>query len=450
MNDTSLPSDPPKPAVLVVDDDPLIRASLRAELAPEYDVTLAENFEKALKMAQSQDVAASLLDISLSGKNGLDLIPYLRGDRNRPVLMLTGHHPTDSMDRAFRMGAIDYIPKPFHGDDVRSALRRSLRPHPEGLEREFLGRSSAIVQLRKNAKKVARSGLNILITGESGTGKEILARSIHRSRDQSRPFIAINCAAIPKELIESTLFGHERGAFTGASETRIGKFELAHGGDIFLDEIGSLDLSLQAKLLRVLQEKEFERVGGNRVIRSDFRVLSATNENLTERCKAGQFREDLVYRLSAVELTIPPLRERPEDIALFINEYLHRLDRNPHRKTLSPQARADLSSLSWPGNVRQLYHALDQMLALSETAILQASEIPAHLRTVERAEEPKALRRPLEEFQRAMDDYERTWILRALEDHRGHHIRAAQALGISRSSLYGRMKRLKIPCRSAT
>lgn len=434
---------------MVIDDDPGMIAAITWELHDHYDVIGATDTKEALAMFKLRRPKATLLDVSFPESKGYDLIPsLLKIIPHHPIIMLSAHKDSSTITQALKCGAVDYIAKPFEREDLEKTLARvtqEKRSMINGLE--FIGRSAASLRIRSLIQKAAKSDVNVLISGETGTGKEVVAKLIHRhakGHEGKRPFIAINCAAIPANLMESTLFGHERGAFTGATETKRGKFEEANGGDIFLDEISSLPLELQPKLLRVLQEKEFERVGGNKILKSNFRVISATNHDLYQLAQQGRFREDLIYRLSVIELRIPPLRERPEDIPLLINHYLENAPCNPGRKTISPEARGTLAALAWPGNARQLFHALDNMVFLSEKPELSVDDIPTHVRHQQSPQKTtdQLAKKNLNDFERHLDEVERSWIQRAVDECNYNYSDAAKALGITRSSLYCRMKRL--------
>lgn len=445
-------------SVLVVDDDSGVSASIKLELSDHYTIHTASTINEAKLAIQEKRPNIIILDNHL-GENEISGLEFLqeikRIHRQTQVIMLTAERNSATIIEAIKRGASDYITKPFERKDllrtVEKASYRFLSERPnvttiyeniENTPTEYIGRSKASQKLREMAEKMSKHHVNVLIIGESGTGKEVFARQIHAMRqDTHRPFVAINCAAIPSELMESILFGHEKGSFTGAVSQKIGKFEQANGGDIFLDEIGSMPLALQAKLLRVLQEHEFERVGGTQTLRSNFRVIAATNRDLRKQIEEGSFREDLYYRLSVVQINILPLRERREDINQLIDYFLKRSRNNTSQKRMVSEARAKLASLDWPGNARQLANVIDSMLVISENKELTVEDIP------EQAYNPvqqgkKAFQ--LSEFEKALDVYETEWIQKAVNQAYGEKQGASRLLNISRSSLIRRMKRLKL------
>ena len=434
-----------KKTILLIDDDKLIYHSLKLELEQHYTVEWASNYQQSVQYLDKNTPSAILLDIHLQANNGLEVLPDLiKLVNDCPILMLTGSTRPEQISQALKIGAFDYVSKPFQSEDLLFTLCRAIdnSSNDNTLPYEFIGRSQSIQTIRQLAKKAATSSANILIQGESGTGKEVMARMIHRMSEK-RPFIAVNCAAVPSELMESTFFGHEKGSFTGATDLKRGKFEVADQGNLFLDEVSCMPLSLQAKLLRVLQEKEFERVGGNRTIHSNFRVIAASNENLHEMIAQKTFREDLFYRLNIIEIEIPPLRERPEDIPLLINYFLDQNDKNPEAKSINPEAKGMLAAYPWPGNARQLFHTLEQMLLLADEDELGINNIPKRIRSelmmvTNHQQKP----RPVNEFKDALDDFERDFIERAIDNSNKNYSEAAKLLNISRSSLYSRMKRL--------
>ncbi len=445
-------------SILIVDDDPGVSASIKLELKDDYTISTALSVDEAREQIAEQKPNIIILDVHLA-ENTMDGLEFLqeikRNHRRMQVIMLTAERNASTIIEAIKRGASDYITKPFERGDllrtVEKASYRFLSEHPsvstvyeniEGTPTEYIGRSNASQKLREMADKMSKHHVNVLIIGESGTGKEVLARQIHSMRkDLQRPFVAINCAAIPSELLESILFGHEKGSFTGAVSQKIGKFEQANGGDIFLDEIGSMPLALQAKLLRVLQEHEFERVGGTQTIRSNFRVIAATNRDLRKQIEEGSFREDLYYRLSVVQINILPLRERREDINQLIDYFMKNSRNNSSQKRMVSEARAKLASLDWPGNARQLANVIESMLVISDNKELTVADIP------EQAYNPIQQGKKifhLAEFEKALDEYEVEWIQKAVNQSYGEKQGASKLLNISRSSLIRRMKRLKL------
>lgn len=447
------------PRLLIVDDDPGILASVKLELKDKYSIQTASSIDQARSQIPLHKPNVMILDVHLEGSDisGVEFIPEVKKmDRSIQVVMLTAENESHSIVEAIRKGASDYITKPFESRDLQATVEKAYHrggsekkwpyvvyENIENIPDEYIGRSKSSQRLRALAAKVANNSVNVLMIGESGTGKEVLARQIHSQRkNPNRPFVAINCAAIPSELMESILFGHEKGSFTGAVSQKIGKFEQANGGDIFLDEIGSMPLPLQAKLLRVLQERSFERVGGLETIRSNFRVIAATNRDLRLQINEGTFREDLFYRLSVVQINIPPLRERREDIALLIDFFLQSSKNNPLRKSISSNAKATLTSLDWPGNARQLFNVIESMLVLSEGKEISVQDIPEH--AYASASRESKIDFDLKNFEKALDDYEIQYIQKAIFQSHGEKQAASRLLNISRSSLIRRMKRLKL------
>ncbi len=444
--------------ILIVDDEKNIRRSLARSLSVEgYGTATAATLAEARERLADTRPDLVLLDVQLPDGNGLDLLEEVKGaHRELPVVMMSGHGTIEMAIQATRLGAHDFIEKPLSTDRLLITLDRalafagqrreiaSLRARVQR-ESELLGSSPAMQRLRETIALAAPSKGRCLITGESGTGKELVARAIHTgSKRAAGPFIKLNCAAIPTELIESELFGHERGAFTGASQTRKGKFELADGGTLFLDEIGDLRLDVQAKLLRALQEGEVERVGGSRTIRVDCRIIAATNKDLPAAIEAGEFREDLFYRLNVIPLEVPPLRARKADIPELAQAFVARVaaDNDMRPPVLTRDALDELARHDWPGNVRELRNACERLVILTPGGHIDARRVrtlfgPA--RTVGAARfRPGATMREL------VAEAERSIILSALEAHAGHVTQTAAALGLERSHLYKKMRALGI------
>src|SRR5215468_1157542 len=383
-----------RPVVLVVDDDPGVRESFRLILEDYYDVIDVPDGSSALDVVRASTVDLVLLDIRLPGMDGIEVLERIKAvDEGIEVILVTAVKTVRTAVAAMKLGAFDYLTKPFEEDELLSLSRRALERR--ALEREvaflrselarahdldeIVGRHPAIEKLNGLIAQVARTSTTVLITGESGTGKELVARAIHRHGNRREgPFVAVNPAAIVESLIESELFGHERGAFTGAHQRKLGKFELAQGGTMFLDEIGTLRAEVQAKLLRVLQEREIERVGGTRSIKIDVRVIAATNTNLKDAVSRGTFREDLYYRLNVVPIVVPPLRERAQDVPLLAEYFLRRdtRDFNKRIEGLSPEAVAALQAYRWPGNVRELENVIERCVVLAEGPVIQLNDLP--------------------------------------------------------------------------
>ena len=435
--------------ILVIDDERAVRETLSQILTDEgYIVTAVDSGEEGLRRISEDSLDLVFLDVWLRDRDGLSILEAARGRlAELPVVMISGHANVETAVRAVLLGAEDFLEKPLSLDRVlltakKAIERRSLlaelasfrgQSEPE----ELIGESASLRRLKEEIARVAPTDARVLITGESGTGKELIARAIHRrsARADSR-LVEVNCAAIPEELIESELFGHVRGSFTGASEDRRGKFEEADGATLFLDEVGDMSARTQAKVLRALQEGRFTRVGGTRPIESDARILSATNKNLPSEIRAGRFREDLYFRLAVVPLDVPPLRDRFEDLSTLCRHFLEvasqRLGRRP--KPLSAAALDALRAYRWPGNIRELKNLIERLMILSPHPEIGVEDLPAEFRPEDGAVAPDA---PLRE---ARDDFERRYILAALRRFRGNVTRAAETLQIERSNLYRKLK----------
>ncbi len=441
-----------KRRVLVIDDEKAIRETLSEILSDEgYAVTALASGEEGLKRLQEESFDLAFLDVWLRDKDGLSILEAADGRlREVPVVMISGHANVETAVRAVRLGAYDFLEKPLSLERViltaQKAIERrdllaevaSFRGRSES-EATLLGDSPAMQQLKGEIARVAPTDARVLITGENGTGKEIVARSIHRlSARADSPLVEVNCAAIPEELIESELFGHVRGSFTGATEDRRGKFEEADGATLFLDEVGDMSARTQSKVLRALQEGRFTRVGGSKAISSDARVLSATNKNLADEIRRGAFRDDLYFRLAVVPISVPPLRERTEDIPLlarhFLGEASARFGRKP--KSLSAAAVEALVAYRWPGNVRELKNLVERLMILCPAEEIRREHLPGEILEGESAPQIPS-DAPLKD---ARDEFERRHILAALRRHRGNVTRAAEALQVERSNLYRKLK----------
>ncbi len=442
-----------RPVVLVVDDEPGVRASVRVVLDAACEVVDAPDGRAAIEAVRTRHVDLCLLDVRLPDMSGIDVLEHVkRLDPGLEVVLVTAVRTVRTAVAAMKLGAYDYLTKPFGVDDLRAAVARALERR--ALQREvrylrdelarhegfdhLVGGSPRMRRVYDTIRQVADTSATVLITGESGTGKELIARAIHRQgRRREGPFVAVNCAAIPPELLESELFGHERGAFTGAHARKLGKFELAHLGTLFLDEVGTLRLDLQPKLLRALQEREVERVGGSRAIKTDVRIIAATNADLRRAVAAGRFREDLFYRLHVVPLTVPPLRERREDVVPlarhFLAKYAHQFGKAV--RDLSPGVLEALERYHWPGNVRELENIIARSVALTADPVIQLEQIPLDVAlTPPRAgtEDPLNLREARQEFERLL-------IQRALDRARGNQTAAARLLGMHRNTLVAKL-----------
>jgi len=438
--------------ILLVDDNRALLDAMAETLADEgYSLAMAESANVALKRIEKGQFAAVVTDLRLPDRSGLELLELIKeASPGTVVIIITAYGSVDTAVEAMKLGAFDFVTKPFPVDELVMKVRRAVdqytlqsqvqtlskeaailrqeinsRFHPDGIT----GRSPQIDEIRRNIDQLAASRSAVLILGETGTGKELVARAIHnRSLRAQRPFVRVNCAVFNENLLESELFGHEKGAFTGADQRRVGRFEMADTGTIFLDEIGELTLTAQAKMLRVLQEREFERVGGSEPISVDVRIVAATNRNLAGEVRDGRFREDLFYRLNVVPIQLPPLRERKEDIAPLLEHFLVKYATENHKRVtrFSVEAMNQILSYNWPGNVRELENAVERGVVLSQTDEIPASALPFH--ETRDLESSAALAGRVETFERRL-------IEEALLAASGNTTRAAENLGISRSTL---------------
>jgi two-component system nitrogen regulation response regulator NtrX len=448
-----------KPTILIVDDEPGVRSSLSGVLRDEgYTVEAVPSGEACLERVTRGGVDLIVLDVWLPGMDGLATLQRLRERQvDAQIVLISGHGNIESAVRAIKLGAFDFVEKPLSLEKtvlvVRNALRqrrleaenRALRAQVDRTQ-TMVGESYAMRQLREQVAMAAPTNGRVLIYGENGTGKELVARTIHAlSRRRSAAFVEVNCAAIPEELIESELFGHVRGAFTGAVADRRGKFEVADGGTIFLDEIGDMSLKTQAKVLRVLQEQTMEAVGGTARIKVDARVLAATNKDLQTEIRAGNFREDLYFRLNVIPIFVPPLRERHEDIPLLADHFMAEFAREYGRraKAFDASATAVLQQYAWPGNVRELRNVIERLMIMVPGETITAAD----LGFLEQAEHAAASRPDLADspserltLHEARDRFERDLILRTLAEQQGNMSRTAEVLGVERSNLYRKMR----------
>ncbi|HLV23027.1 MAG TPA: sigma-54 dependent transcriptional regulator [Polyangiaceae bacterium] len=447
----------PRGHVLVVDDEPAILNTLKKALSLEgYTVDLAGGIGVAEERLAKRSYDVLLLDVALPDGDGIDLLGRIRASKNDlQVIMMSGHATIDAAIRATRLGALDFLEKPLSTDRLLVVLENTLRlmrAEAEARElrveaghfAELLGESAPMLKLRDQVARAARSQASVLLTGERGTGKELVARAIHRASPRaSGPLEKLNCAAVPAELIESELFGHEAGAFTGATKQRRGKFERAHGGTLFLDEVGDMPLGMQAKLLRVLQEREIERVGGNETLKVDVRVVAATNKDLTAATAGGQFRADLFDRLNVLPLELPPLRARRDDIPLLARHFLALLAKLNDRPgvELTAEAIEALTRHSYPGNVRELRNLIERLVILSPDEHISANDVSSALGPA--ASSPTAgLYRPGVPFRVLTEEAERTILEEAIQHHGGQMAATARALGLERSHLYKKSRAL--------
>jgi DNA-binding NtrC family response regulator len=453
-------------AILVVDDDAALLQSLKEILEAEgYEVTTAADGEQGLRYLQEQVFDLVLSDLALPGLDGMELLKYLTQEQpGCPCIIVTGYGSIANAVAAIRQGAYDYFTKPVYPTELRLVVARALEHRrlkrenlqlKQQLNRRYgfanmVGHSDAITRVFELIRKVADTDSTVLILGESGTGKELIAHAIHyNSSRREGPLIPVNCAAIPEELLESELFGHERGAFTHAVRTRLGRFELAHGGTIFLDEIAEMSPALQVKILRVLQNRAFERIGGIKTIQVDIRVIAATNRNLEELVRRNQFREDLYYRLNVIPIQVPPLRERISDLPLLAQHFLDEFGRTRQkgRKRLSPAALDLLRQHPWPGNVRELENLMERLVILTEGEIIEVADLPEKFQglTSARPAKPEDLPASGVRFSEAMQAYERHLILAALRQTNWVKSQAAQLLHLKRTTLLEKMKKQGIP-----
>ena len=441
-----------RPVILIVDDEKNTREGLSRALRGEYAVAEAENGQRALEWLETHSADVVLSDLRMPGMDGLTLLSRLLGRDPKPVLiLLTAYGNIETAVEAMKRGAYDFLAKPVDLDRLDLLLRRALAERRLGDENRrlkeqldskdgfenIIGTSPAMREVFETIRQAAPTRATVLIQGESGTGKELVARALHQcSPRREGPFVPVHCAALAPTLLESELFGHEKGAFTGAVERRRGRFEMADGGTLFLDEIGEIDAALQVKILRVLEERKFERVGGTETLGVDVRLIAATNRDLRKKVAEGTFREDLFYRLYVVNLNLPPLRERDGDVALLAQHYLKALAAEHGRKALSisPEAMDALAAYPWPGNVRELRNAIERMVVLGTGERLDVRDLPATVR--EAGAGPVAGTVPAG---RGLRDAERQLIEDALRRHKGNRTRAAQELGISRRTLHRKL-----------
>ena len=455
------------PSILVVDDEPGVRSSITGVLQDEgFDVDTASSGEECLEKANGAAFDVIVLDIWLPGLDGLTTLQRLRERQiDSQVVIISGHGNIESAVRAIKNGAFDFIEKPLSLEKtvlvIRNALRqrdleaenRVLRAKVDRQQQTFtmVGESPAMHDLRKQVSLAAPTNGRVLILGESGTGKELVARTIHQtSRRKSGPFVEVNCAAIPEELIESELFGHVRGAFTGAVADKRGRFEEANDGTIFLDEIADMSLKTQAKVLRVLQEQVMERVGGTQRIRVDVRVLAATNKDLPAEIRAGRFREDLYFRLNVIPIFVPPLRERQQDVSLLAEHFMALLAAEDRKrpKRFAPEAAARLQQYSWPGNVRELRNVIERLLIFSSGDTITAQDLGFLGR--DGVPDPPLMQGPVVPLSEARDNFEKDYILQTLAAQQGNMSRTAEVLGVERSNLYKKLRAFGITPRGGT
>jgi len=447
-----------RPTILIVDDEPNIRQGLAEALQDQgYHIEQAASGEEALQRLEDREFHLALVDLVMDGMDGIELLQKVKQRWPRTeVVIITAHGTIETAVRALKEGAYDYLTKPVNVKRFRSYIHNILRSQEleeenrrlrEQLRTEqeysqIIGRSDSLLSVLEMIEQLAPTEVTVLIEGESGTGKELVARALHqRSGRGEQPFISVNCGAIPKEIMGSELFGHERGAFTGATAQKKGRFELAHKGTLFLDEIAEMDLEAQVTLLRILEEGKFRRLGGTREIAVDVRVVAATNKSLTEQCRLGLFREDLYYRLNVARMSLPPLRERREDIPLLSRHFLETFAEKYHKPgiRLSPEVQSRLATYEWPGNIRELRNCLERAVILARGPVIDMELLPERFQ--EKAAEPSRWTMPVG---RSLAEMEREMIRQTLQQTHGHRKETARILGISERDLYYKLKKYKL------
>jgi len=447
-----------KPSILVVDDEKDICRALNFILSKEgYAVKEAYNGEIAIDLIKQENFDIVMTDIKMEKKDGFEVLRETQKiSPVTAVIMMTSFGSVGSAVEAMKAGAADYITKPFINDEIRLTVKRIIGNKNLEMENQILrqelsqrpaafsaiiGKSDAMVKIFAVMEKVIPSKTNILITGESGTGKGLVAQAIHESGPRKdKPFISINCGAIPENLLESELFGHKKGSFTSANEDKKGLITMANGGTLFLDEIGEMPLALQVKLLHVIQTRELTPVGDTRVINVDVRVIAATNADLAQRVKEGRFREDLYYRLNVIEINMPPLRERRDDIAVLIKHYMAIFAKEAGKniKDIDYEAMQAMLSYDWPGNIRELGNTIERAVVLADSDTVTIHDLPDKFRTLDLEGVPTS------SLRQALDSYEREYIKRSLTEHKGNKETTAEALGVDLATLYRKLKKLRV------
>ncbi len=448
--------------ILIVDDEESIRQSLEGILKDEgFKTTFAANGQECLQLINVEDPDLILLDIWMPGIDGLETLKRIKQTRSHQlVVMMSGHGTIETAIKATRLGAFDFIEKPLSLEKVLLSIENALKVGQllaennalkEKLARDYqmIGESPVIKKLKEQIKVAAPSSGWVLITGENGTGKELVARAIHQQSGRNdKPFVEVNCAAIPEELIESELFGHEKGAFTGATAARRGKFDQANGGTLFLDEIGDMSLKTQAKILRILQEHKFERVGGNRTIEVDVRVIAATNKVLPQEIKTGHFREDLYFRLNVLPFVVPSLRNRKEDIPLLCFHFLHFFCSKESRenKTISDEAIKCLLAYDWPGNVRELKNLIERLVIMTPGTEIKRSDLPHDISNITATDiRATTLAEDLpDSYKEAKEIFEEQFLIEKLKKNSWNISRTAEEIGLERSNLHRKIKYYQI------
>jgi len=441
--------------ILVVDDDRNVCRVLKDLLERAgFEVLTAPDVDAAVPILKQQDLDLIVTDLKMPGKSGMDLLSLCHEARPAvPVIMMTAYADVEAAVTAMKKGAYDFITKPFDENELLNVAKKAFGESKKNKEllssyfdeaspfiTEIIGKTPVIQQVLRMAQKIARTDSTVLITGETGVGKELIARAIHSaSQRKSHPFVKVNCAAIPDTLLESELFGHEKGAFTGAVTNKPGRFEIAHQGTLFLDEIGEIPLHLQTKLLGVLQDKSFERLGGVKTMKVDVRIITATNQDLSSAVQSGTFRSDLFYRLNVVPIHVPPLRERKDDLIPLVNYLLDKFASKYGKKigAISPEVMATFINYDWPGNIRELENVMERMVVMSETDSLSLDQVPPEIRGVVSTTEASTLKEKIETLSQVT---EKQMIIDALNKTHQNRTQAAKLLGISRRTLQNKIK----------
>ena len=444
------------PRILVIDDEERMCWALERALSYEdYQVVTATRGLQGIELAKETEPSLVILDLKMPDIDGIEVLKEIKNiNPSIPVIIITAHGTIDTAIEAMKIGAMDYITKPFKLEELKVHVKQALHLSDSENQINFfrqelgkkygkiVGQSDAMKEVTLLIRQVAKTGTTVLITGESGTGKEVAAVEIHKASNRTdKPFVAVNCAALPEQLLESELFGHEKGAFTGATSKKKGRFEIADKGTIFLDEIGEMPISMQAKLLRVLQERCFERVGGTETIHVDVRVIATTNRDLATAISNGTFREDLYYRLNVMRISMPPLKSRKEDIPLLVNHFLEKFDPTRNKK-ISSEALKVLTRYNWPGNIRELQNAIERALIVCQGAEIHPVHFPKEL--LNSFEETTTPVINLTEGGFSLEELEKHLIIKALEKHNNNQTKVAKYLGISRPTLLYRLKKYGI------
>lgn len=444
-----------KICILAVDDEADMLATYKSILGKKYQLTTAASGSAALEFIVTKPFSLILLDIRMPGLNGLDLLKRIKEvDPDLEVIMVTASKDINSAVESMKLGAFDFVTKPFEVKELLALIEKALEKRALVRENQYLrnrleetqlycdlvGQTPVMNELFATIDRLAPTNSTVLVYGESGTGKELVARAIHqKSARAGRPFVAVNCAAIPENLLESELFGHERGSFTGALERKLGKFELADGGTLFLDEIGCMPAAMQAKLLRVLEDKTIERLGSEKGLPVDVRIISATNIDFDQEIKNGKFRQDLYYRLNVIPVNLPPLRERKKDILLLADYFIKKFNRQLNRqvKGFAPEAQKALLNHNWPGNVRELANLIERVVVLSQSELISLNELPF------RSTQPTiTIAIPASEkgYKELMTDYERALLDKTMSEYQGNITQASKKLKMFRTSMIARLK----------